>query len=69
MKAYGGVDVQIHIFLTSALVGGEWSPSRPGRFTPGERALGTHWIGGLVDPTARSGQCGTQTPTPWSSSP
>jgi hypothetical protein len=24
MKAYGGVDVEIHIFLTSALAGGEW---------------------------------------------
>jgi hypothetical protein len=34
MKAYGGMDVYIHIFLTSALVGGEWSASRPGRFTP-----------------------------------
>jgi hypothetical protein len=44
MKAYE-VDVQIHIFLTSALVGGEWSTSRPGRFTPGERAPGTHFIG------------------------
>jgi hypothetical protein len=53
MKAYGGVDVQTHIFLTSALVGGEWSASRPGRFTPGERASGTHWIGGWVDPRAR----------------
>jgi hypothetical protein len=49
MKAYGGVGVQIHIFLTSALVGVEWSTSRPGRFTPGERAPGTHWIGGWVD--------------------
>jgi hypothetical protein len=28
MKTYSGVDVQIHIFLTSALVGGEWSASR-----------------------------------------
>jgi hypothetical protein len=36
MKVYGGVDVLIHIFLTSALVGGEWSASRPGRFTPGK---------------------------------
>jgi hypothetical protein len=45
MKAYGGVDVYIHIFLTSALAGGEWSDS-------GERTPGTHWIGGWVDPRA-----------------
>jgi hypothetical protein len=45
MKPYGGVDLQIHIFLTSALAGGEWSDSLPGRFTPG-----THWIRSLVDP-------------------
>jgi hypothetical protein len=50
MKTYGGVGVQIHIFLTSALFGGEWSASRPGRFTPSETAPGTHWIGGCVDP-------------------
>jgi hypothetical protein len=49
MKAYGGVDVQIHIYLTSALAGGEWSASRPCRFTAGERAPVTHWIGGWVD--------------------
>jgi hypothetical protein len=36
-------------FLTSALAGGEWSASRLGRFTPGERATGTNWIGGWVD--------------------
>jgi hypothetical protein len=35
MKAYGGVDVYIHVFLTSAIVGGEWLVSRPGRFAPG----------------------------------
>jgi hypothetical protein len=28
MKAYAGVDVQIHILLTSALVGAEWPTSR-----------------------------------------
>jgi hypothetical protein len=50
MKAYGGVDVQFHIFLTLALVGGEWSASRPGRFTPRERAPGTHWKAGWVGP-------------------
>jgi hypothetical protein len=36
--------------LTSALVGGEWSASRLGRFTSEERAPGTHCIGGWVDP-------------------
>jgi hypothetical protein len=35
-----------------ALVGGEWSASRPGRFTTGERAPSTRWIGGWVDPRA-----------------
>jgi hypothetical protein len=50
MKAYGGVDVQINASLTLTLVGDEWSASRPGRFTSGERALGTHWIGGWVGP-------------------
>jgi hypothetical protein len=38
--------------LTSALDGGEWSASRPGRFTPKERASGTHWIGGWMGPRA-----------------
>jgi hypothetical protein len=51
MKAYGGVDVYtyIHIFLTSALVGGEWSASRLDCFTPEEKAPCTHWIGDCVD--------------------
>jgi hypothetical protein len=44
MKAYGGVNAQIHVFLTSELVG-EWSASRPGSFTPGERAPDIHGIG------------------------
>jgi hypothetical protein len=45
------LDVQIQVFLTSAIVG-EWSASRPGRFTPGEIAPGTHWTGGWVGPRA-----------------
>jgi hypothetical protein len=38
----------MHISLTSSLVGGEWSASRPGRFTSGERGPGTHWKGSWV---------------------
>jgi hypothetical protein len=52
MKACGGVDVEVLIVLTSGLVGGEWSASRPCRFIPVERSPGTHWIGGWVDPRA-----------------
>jgi hypothetical protein len=52
MKAYVRVDVYIHIFLTSALAGCEWSDSRLGRFTHEEEAPDIHWIGGWVDPRA-----------------
>jgi hypothetical protein len=41
----GGVEILLHAFLTSALDGGEWSASRPSRFSPRERASGTHYIG------------------------
>jgi hypothetical protein len=42
MKTYGGRDAYIHIFLTSALIGGPWSASRLGRFNPKER-VGTNY--------------------------
>jgi hypothetical protein len=45
MKAYRAVDVWIHVFLISALVGDEWLASHPGRFIPGNQ-----WIGGWVIP-------------------
>jgi hypothetical protein len=49
MKAYGGVDVYIYVFFTSALVGLVL------RFTPLplyslEKSLGTHWIGDWMGP-------------------
>jgi hypothetical protein len=47
---YRGVEIQLHAFLTSKLGGDELSASRPGCFTPGEIALGTHWIRGWVGP-------------------
>jgi hypothetical protein len=34
--------------FTSALNGGEWAASRFCHLTPGDKALGMHWIGGLV---------------------
>jgi hypothetical protein len=46
---WGSGDSSTHS-LTSALDGGEWSASRPGRFTPRERAPG---LGG---PRGRSGR-------------
>jgi len=43
------------VFLTSALDGGEWSTSRPDRFTAGERVPGTHWVDGKMSLTQRHG--------------
>jgi hypothetical protein len=35
-------------FLTLALAVGKWLASHPGRFTPGQKSPGNHWIGGWV---------------------
>jgi hypothetical protein len=35
-------------FLSSVVVGGEWSASCPGHFTPREISLCSHWMGGWV---------------------
>jgi hypothetical protein len=48
MMAYWGVAFSSTHSLTSALDGGEWSASLPGRFIPREGASGTRWIGGWV---------------------
>jgi hypothetical protein len=46
MKTYwGSGGIAPHI-LDLGIRLGEWLALRPGRFTPRERALGTHWIGG-----------------------
>jgi hypothetical protein len=52
MQTYWGSGGIAPCILTSAIAGGEWSASRPGRFTPTERTPGTHWIGGWVGPRA-----------------
>jgi hypothetical protein len=53
MKAYwesGGIAP--HTFSISVLDGGEWLVSRPNRFTPGARGLGTLSLGSWVGPRA-----------------
>jgi hypothetical protein len=52
MKAYSGVEVQLHAFLISALEGDEYSASHPGRFNHRERDPGTDLIGGWMGPRA-----------------
>jgi hypothetical protein len=47
MKTCGGADVQTHVFLASALLGGEWPASRSGHLTLGS-APDAHWIEGWV---------------------
>jgi hypothetical protein len=76
MKAYGWLDKRFHIFLTSALVGGEWIASHTGRFTPGEIApvpIG-YEVGWTPEPVWATWEekildlTGTRTPTTLSSS-
>jgi hypothetical protein len=62
-------------FLTSALVGAEWSASRRGRFNPRRRSPGTQCVEVWVGRSGRRGEekyfdhSVTRTPTPRSSCP
>jgi hypothetical protein len=47
-KHIGELKYSSIILYPSLLLGGEWSVSRPGRFTLGERAPGIRWTEGLV---------------------
>jgi hypothetical protein len=42
------MEVELHVFLTSALDGREWLTWRPSRFTSAERTPDTHFIGGYL---------------------
>jgi hypothetical protein len=56
MKTYGGMEVWLHAFQTSALDEGEWSASRLGRFTRGERFPRYPLNRTLSGPQSRSGR-------------
>jgi hypothetical protein len=73
MKIYGGIDVQIHVFLASALVG-ERSASGPCWFIPGEAVPWYSLELRLSGPQSRSVRYGEvkildPNPTPRSSRP
>lgn len=42
IQAHGGVEVELHSFLNSAMDGDEWAASFIGLFTPERSAVGTH---------------------------
>lgn len=46
---YGGIELRLPVFLTWTTDEDEWLASCFCRFTPGEKALGMHWIGGWLD--------------------
>jgi hypothetical protein len=58
MKDYKQVDVYIHIFLTSALAGSEWSASRLGRFKPGKKGARYPFDRRMGGPQSQSGRRG-----------
>jgi len=74
VKTHGGVEVQLHGILTSALDGGEWSTLCPSLFIPEERASHTLWIGGCMGPRTSPGMAAKRKKSlplpeikPWSS--
>jgi hypothetical protein len=44
MKKYGGKELHLPQFLTSALDENEWSASHSSHFTSGETTASNHWI-------------------------
>lgn len=53
LRAYDGMNIQLHPFLSSALGSSKWSVSRLAHFTSEERASGTHRTEGLIRPRVK----------------
>jgi hypothetical protein len=58
MRRSGGTALS---FLDPCTIGAKWSPSRPVRFTPGEKAPGTQRTEGWVGPRAGLGAAAKRT--------
>jgi hypothetical protein len=46
-EVYGRAEEELHVFIAITLCTSEWSASRSGQLTLGERR--PHWIGGWLD--------------------
>lgn len=68
-KYMGGVEVQLHLFLTSGLDAGEWSASHLDHFTCTEKALGTEGTRRLGRPQSWSGCCDEEKIPYWELNP
>jgi hypothetical protein len=68
-----GVDVQLHVYLTSALDGSELSATRPGRKSPqyplNRKLGGPENLSGRREEEKNPAPTGTRTPTPRPSIP
>jgi hypothetical protein len=54
LKAYGGVELRLHLLLTPALDGGRWKASLSGRFYPRGKSLLDALNRKLYEPQSRS---------------